>query len=313
MKRCYCGIDIGGTTVKMCLYDADKDELLHVWEVTTIKDSDELVVLNRIFDSLRDACDLYKIKVNELIGIGIGVPGPVTEEGYVLKCVNLDWGIVNLKKLVVDRTGVKNVEIGNDANVAALGEMWRGSAKNYRNIVMVTLGTGVGGGIITAGKIHPGRNGASGEIGHMTIDPDEKELCSCGCRGCLEQFASAMGIVRLAKKMYPNEYSSKNIDAKILFDNARKGDAKACDVVEMLYKYLGIALSNMATVMSPDIFLIGGGVAGAGSILCDGVNKYYNEYAFHAHKDTPIKLASLGNMAGMYGSVKMVLKDSENI
>lgn len=311
MKRYYCGIDIGGTTAKMCLYDAECTELLHVWEVPTIKHTDEYVVLNRIFDSLREVCTLYKMSLRDLYGIGIGVPGPVTEDGVVLKCVNLGWDIINLKKIVTEKTGVNNVEIGNDANVAALGEMWRGSAKKYKSIVMVTLGTGVGGGMIVDGKIHPGRNGAAGEIGHMTIEPDEKEMCSCGCKGCLEQFASATGIVRLAKKMYPNEYGKGKVDAKYLFDHAKKGDEKACDVVEMLYKYLGIALSNMAKVMSPEAFLIGGGVAGAGSILCEGVNKYYREYSLHALKDTPIKLAGLGNMAGMYGAVRMVLNEED--
>jgi len=143
----------------------------------------------------------------------------------------------------------------------------------------------------------------------MTIEPDEKEMCSCGCRGCLEQFASATGIVRLAKKMYPDEYNEDELSAKYIFDKAKAGDEKAANVAEMLYKYLGIALSNMAKVMSPEAVLFGGGVAAAGSILCEGVNKYYKEYSLHALKDTPIKLATLGNMAGMYGSVKMVLKD----
>lgn len=307
MENYYCGIDIGGTSAKMCLYSAGRDEFVSEWDVPTCKGSDEMIIIDRIIKSLYDTCESKGIQYESISGIGIGIPGPVTDDGVVLKCANLGWDIVELKKIMCEKTGLRNIEVANDANVAALGEQWRGSARDYNSIVMVTLGTGVGGGIIINGKIHTGHKGAAGEIGHITVEPDEEEACGCGCHGCLEQYASATGVVRIAKKEFPEKYSSKEISAKDIFDGAKAGDDSAAAIVRLFSKYLGTALSNVAAVMSPEAFVIGGGVANAGVIITEGLKEYYREYSMYALKDTPIELALLGNRAGMYGSVKMVL------
>lgn len=307
MEKNYCGIDIGGTSAKMCLYSEAKDEIIHEWEVSTCKNPDEMIIIDRIIRSMYDTCESEGVKAESISGIGIGIPGPVTEDGVVLKCANLGWDIVPLKRIICEKTGINNVEVANDANVAALGEAWRGSAKDYGSIVMVTLGTGVGGGLIVDGKIHTGNKGAAGEIGHITVEPDEEAVCGCGCHGCLEQYASATGIVRLAKKEFPDKFSPDGISAKDIFDAAKAGDESALDIVRTFSKYLGVALSNVAAVMSPEAFVIGGGVAKAGSIITEGVKEYYRKYTMYALKDTPIELARLGNRAGMYGAVRMVI------
>lgn len=307
MEGFYCGIDIGGTSAKMCLYSNKQDEIIHEWDVPTLKSADEMIIIDRIIASLYDMCASQGIKPESILGIGIGIPGPVTEDGVVLKCANLGWDIVPLKRIMCEKTGIDNVEVANDANVAALGEAWGGSAKDYGSIVMVTLGTGVGGGLIVDGKIHTGNKGAAGEIGHITVEPDEEAVCGCGCHGCLEQYASATGVVRLAKKEFPDKYSSDGVSAKDIFDDAKAGDESAFKIVRTFSKYLGVALSNVAAVISPDAFVIGGGVAKAGTIITEGVREYYRNYSLYALKDTPIELAQLGNRAGIYGAVKMVI------
>lgn len=305
MEKYYIGVDIGGTSAKIGLFSTEKDDIVKTWSVPTLKSSDEMIIINSITESIKEQCAAYSIEVNELVGIGIGVPGPVTEEGLVLKCANLGWDVVDLRGIVSNLTGVQNVCVANDANVAALGEVWRGSGKEYGSIVMVTLGTGVGGGIIINERIHTGYAGAAGEIGHLTVNADETEHCGCGARGCLEQYASATGVVRLAKQLFPEKYG-KELTAKDIFDEAKAGDEKALVIVDEFARYLGIALSGVAKVVAPQAFVIGGGVAAAGNIIIDTVKKYYDEYSLFALKNLPIVLASLGNSAGMYGSVRMV-------
>lgn len=307
MELYYCGIDIGGTSAKMCLYSGGRGGMVREWDVKTCKSPDEMIIIDRIISSLYDTCESEGIQSENIAGIGIGIPGPVTDGGVVLKCANLGWDIVDLKKIICEKTGIDNVAVANDANVAALGEQWRGSAKNYNSIVMVTLGTGVGGGIIINGQIYSGHKGAAGEIGHITVEPDEEEVCGCGCHGCLEQYASATGIVRLAKKHFPDKYSSDDVSAKDIFDAAKSGDETALDIVKIFSKYLGTALSNIAAALSPEAFVIGGGVANAGNIIIENIRQYYVKYSMYALKETPIALAGLGNRAGMYGAVKMVL------
>lgn len=306
MDKYYIGVDIGGTSAKVCMFSSEKDDIVRTWSVPTLKSSDEMIVINRIIESISKECGAYSIDIKELAGIGIGVPGPVTEEGVVLKCANLGWDIVDLRGIISRLTGIDNVRVGNDANVAALGEVWRGSGKEYSSIVMVTLGTGVGGGIIINEDIHTGYAGAAGEIGHLTVNADETDYCGCGARGCLEQYASATGVVRLAKKTFPEVYNKDDITAKDIFDDAKAGNDKALVIVDMFAKYLGIALAGVAKVTAPEAFIIGGGVAAAGSIIIDNVRKYYDEYSLYALKNVPIILASLGNSAGVYGSVRMV-------
>ena len=234
----------------------------------------------------------------------------MTDDGVVLKCANFGWGVFSVKNTLADLTGVGNVKVGNDANVAALGEMWKGGGRGHDSIVMVTLGTGVGGGIIQKGKVLTGSTGAGGEIGHIKVEFNNPATCGCGNKGCLEQYASATGIVRMAKEDLTNDSvlaSCENITAKDVFDGAKAGDRYCREIVERFGRYLGIALSNVAHVVDPEAFVIGGGVSAAGPIITDVVEKYYNENAMYALKNKEFHLAELGNDAGIYGAVRMVL------
>ena len=245
-------------------------------------------------------------------GIGIGVPGPVDSQGVVHRCVNLGWGVVNVAEELGNLTGL-TIKVGNDANVAALGEMWQGVAKGSKDVIMVTLGTGVGGGIIVDGKVVAGFNGAGGEIGHITVNHDEIEACNCGQYGCLEQYTSATGIVRLAKRKLAKSTEETsireipNLTAKDVFDAAKAGDTIAIGLVDEVCVILGSTLSNIACVVNPEIIVIGGGVSKAGDILLDNIKKHFVETAFMACRDTKFALAGLGNDAGMYGCVEMLL------
>lgn len=306
MATYYVGVDVGGTTVKMGLF-SDTGEILEKWEIKTRKENNGENILPDVVESIEEK---RAERGGNIKGIGVGIPGPVTDDGVILKCANLGWDVFSVKNTLAGLTGVGNVRVGNDANVAALGEMWKGGGRGYDSIVMVTLGTGVGGGIIHQGKILTGSKGAGGEIGHTKVELNETEVCGCGNRGCLEQYASATGIVRMAKK-YMKEDSclagKDRISAKTVFDGAKNGDAYCLEIVERFGRYLGIALSNVAHVVDPEAFVIGGGVSRAGKIILDVVEKYYNENAMFALKDKEFRLAELGNDAGIYGAVRMVL------
>ncbi len=313
MKKYYIGVDVGGTSAKFGLYAEQGSEgnVEQKWSVpTTGKDASD-VLLGKLADSIKEKCVEYNIDMSQVAGVGIGIPGPVDDKGVVLNCANLNFGIVPVKDIMKKLTGVDNVAVGNDANVAALGEMWKGGARGYTDIVMVTLGTGVGGGIVVDGKIHVGSAGAAAEIGHITVEPNETESCGCGCHGCLEQYASATGVVRLAKKEINDHPESvlfskgDSLSAKDIFDAAKSGDEYACKIVERSVRYLGIALSNIASVCDPQLFLIGGGVAAAGNIIIEGAKKYYDEYSLKALKNKEIVLAELGNDAGMLGCIRL--------
>lgn len=309
-KRCF-GVDIGGTTVKMGLFTVD-GKVTDKWEIPTRKEENGKYILEDIVKSVKERMQRDTLTLEDIAGLGIGVPGPVKEDGTVLKCANLGWGVFNVADTVRELTGIENVKVGNDANVAALGEMWQGGGKGYNNLVMVTLGTGVGGGVILGGKILTGSNGAGGEIGHIRVNYEEKDVCGCGKTGCLEQYASATGVVRLAKKALEKKEKkttlvADDLSAKAVFDAAKAGDEIAMDIVEKFGFYLGMALAHISQVIDPEVFVIGGGVARAGQIIIDEVSKNYEENVMFALKNKAFKMAELGNDAGIYGSARMVL------
>lgn len=311
MEKVCFGIDIGGTTVKLGLF-TEKGNLIDKWELTTRKDDGGSHILNDVTKSIQLKIEEKELVREQIIGIGVGVPGPVTEDGTVIKCVNLGWGVFNVSEEMKRLTGF-DTKVGNDANVAALGEMWQGGGKGYKNIIMVTLGTGVGGGVILNGEILPGSNGAAGEIGHLTVQAEEKDTCGCGKHGCLEQFASATGIVKEAKRLLNNSEEPSELrdiqylSAKAIFDFAKEGDMLANRLVEQLGRYLGIALSHVATVVDPQAFVIGGGVSKAGTILIEVIKRHYEHNVMYALKNKEFKLAELGNDAGIYGSAKLII------
>lgn len=305
------GVDIGGTTVKIGLFTVDGN-LKEKWEITTRVDEGGKYILGDIAESLEKKMQENKIAKADVAGIGMGVPGPVKEDGTVLRCANLGWGIFNVAEEMNKITGLV-VKVGNDANMAALGEMWQGGGKGYSNIVMVTLGTGVGGGIILNGKMLSGVNGAGGEIGHIQVNDTETEVCGCGRKGCLEQYTSATGIVRMTNIALNNTDRPSSlrtvqyVSAKEVFDAAKNGDDLAIELVENHGKCLGKALAMIACVVDPEVFVIGGGVSRAGNIITDTTAKYFQEYCFHACKKTQFTLATLGNDAGIYGGACSVL------
>ena len=246
------------------------------------------------------------------VGVGIGAPGPVDSEGTLYGAVNLGWGTMSLKKELQTLLNMP-VEAGNDANVAALGEAWQGGAKGYEDVVVVTLGTGVGGGIIINGKMVAGATGAAGEIGHMHVNDDETEPCNCGNCGCLEEYVSATGIVRMAKRKLaeddrPSLMRKDDLSAKDVWDAVKAGDTVATEVAEDFGWYLGKAMALVANVSNPEIFVIGGGVSKAGNVLLGYIQKYYQKYAFKGCRGALFTLATLGNDAGIYGAARLVLE-----
>lgn len=310
MKQFGFGVDIGGTTCKIGLFEMN-GTILEKWEIPTNTENKGAAILDDVAAAVLGKMKEKEIPADQVQGIGLGVPGPVGKDGTVFRCVNLGWDVINVEKELSEKTGLP-VKAGNDANVAALGEMWQGGGRGHENVVMVTLGTGVGGGIIIDGKIVSGAHGAGGEIGHIKMQEGETESCGCGGHGCLEQYASATGIVRMAKKKLQDAQcatiltSYENLTAKDIFDSARTGDRVATQLVDELCRMLGTALANIAAVADPEVFVIGGGVSKAGGILINGIEKHYSERAFHACADTRITLATLGNDAGMYGCVRLL-------
>ena len=312
MGKYIYGVDIGGTTVKMGLFDGNGD-MLEKWEIVTRKYNNGSEILPDVAKSIKEKNEEKGISAEDILGIGIGVPGPITEDGRVLKCANLGWGVFSVADEVSKLTGVEKVKVGNDANVAALGEQWRGGGRGFDNIVMVTLGTGVGGGIIQSGKILTGTNGAAGEIGHIKVNPLETRTCGCGCKGCLEQYASATGIMRRAKELleetdkdsYMRQF--ENVTGKEIFDAYKEGDELGTQVVDEFAKYLGMGLANVASVIDSDAFVIGGGVSKNGPVVIDVVKEEYEKNVLFALKGKEFRIAELGNDAGMYGAVRMVL------
>ena len=311
MKKYGFGVDIGGTTIKMGFFETTGN-LIDKWEIKTNTENKGESILSDVAQSIDNKLAQEGNSKDDVQGVGIGVPGPVTSDGVVNRCVNLGWGVKNVQEELSSLTGLK-VKVGNDANVAALGEMWQGAAKGSKDVIVVTLGTGVGGGIIVDGKIVAGATGAGGEIGHITVNEAEIEPCNCGQYGCLEQYASATGIVRMAKRKLAKSDEAttlrnmEDLSAKIIFDEAKAGDEIAKGLVDELGKILGSALSNIACVVNPEVVVIGGGVSKAGTILTDVIKKYFIETSFLACKDAKFVLAELGNDAGIYGCVQMIL------
>ena len=313
MKKYCFGIDVGGTTVKMGLFTTE-GELLDKWEIPTRKEDGGAYILNDVAASVEAKLAEKNIAKEDVAGAGIGVPGPTLDTGYVSICVNLGWKDKNPANELSELLSIP-VKAGNDANVAALGEMWKGGGEGYLDVVLLTLGTGVGGGIIINGEIAPSHRGVGGEIGHITVNPDEEATCNCGNHGCLEQYASATGVVRIAKKLLAasKEESSlrtlETVTAKDVFDAAKAGDHLAVEAVEVLGKYLGLVVANVALTVDPDVFVIGGGVSKAGQVLIDVITKYYHKFAkIIGDNKAKVVLAKLGNDAGIYGAARMVLK-----
>lgn len=310
MKYCF-GVDLGGTTIKMGLFD-ENGLNVDKWEIITRIENEGKHILSDISSSIRGKIRERELYEKDIEGVGIGVPAPVTSDGWIPGAVNLGWGAKSVKEELEELVGL-NVAVGNDADMAALGEMWLGGGRRAQNMLMVTLGTGVGGGIIADGKPITGGHGGGGEIGHITVKYDEEEKCGCGRRGCLEMYASATGIVRLAKRRLDRDKlpsilrECDVLTAKEVFDAVKKCDKIAIEVAKEFGCILGRALANIAATCDPTVIVIGGGVSKAGEILLDFIEKPFKEYAYYVNKNTKFVLAELGNDAGICGAAKLVL------
>ena len=304
------GIDLGGTTVKLAYFD-EAGTMLHKWEIPTDTTENGKHILPDIADAILKYMAENNIPREDILGAGIGVPGAVDKHGIVAGCVNLGWGYFSVKDALEPLLGFP-VVAGNDATVAALGECWKGGGQGCDSMVMVTLGTGVGGGIIVDGKPVHGATGAGGEIGHMVLNRNETAVCGCGKRGCVEQYCSATGIARLARLALENSQQPsvlrdlEKIVAKDVFDAANAGDALAKDVLEQVYAYMGEFIASLCCVVNPEVVVLGGGVSKAGQVLLDGLERNFKKWCFHACRDTKFRLATLGNDAGAYGAFKLV-------
>ena len=308
----YCvGVDLGGTFIKFGLFDIEGN-LIDKWDTPTKKET----FFDDIARNVQDKLVEKGIKQADVKGVGVGVPGPVDGDGVVNGLVNLGLvGKVNIKEILEEKLdGIKCI-VGNDANVAAMGEMLEGGGKGYSDMVMITLGTGVGGGVIIGGKMLSGVTGGAGEIGHFPVNVDEQATCGCGKHGCLEQYASATGIVRVAKeramkiKMPTKILEMEELTAKDVFDLAKEGDMVALDAVDIAARYLGIATAAIACTVNNKAFVIGGGVSRAGEFLLEKIEKYFKEYVFKPCSDVEFKLATLGNDAGIYGGAALIIKE----
>ena len=305
------GVDLGGTTVKIACFNREGN-MLDKWEIPTVTAEGGAQILPDIAASVLEYIKKNNIPREKLLGIGIGVPGPVDNSGVVNGCVNLGWGVFNIQQKLSELTGLP-VKASNDANVAALGECWAGGGKGYENLLFVTLGTGVGGGIVLGGKILNGTHGSAGEIGHMVLDRSEPEQGPCGNYGGAEYYCSATGIVRVAKRYLAAHQTDSPLAAmdsfvaKDVFDLAKAGD-KACKaILEIVYSYLGQLIANVCNVINPQVVILGGGVSKAGQCLIDGVVPYFMKDAFPGVKQVEFALAQLGNDAGAYGAFKLLL------
>lgn len=315
MKKTYAfGVDLGGTTVKLGLFRTD-GTLLEKWEIITRTENHSEHLLPDIAETIQNKMTEKSISFSEVAGIGIGVPGAVLHDSYVKPCVNLDqWG-GEVAELLSKLCGELPVKVVNDANAAALGEMSHGGGKGCDNLVMITLGTGVGGAVITDGKLVTGVHGAGGEIGHIKIAEPDDDICGCGKSGCLERYSSATGVVLRAKKLLEDESIVSEmrkfdpLTCKDVIDCAKAGDAAAMQIVELMTRMLGKALAIVSCVADPEVVVIGGGVSRAGTIITDGIQKYFKQYAFPSTEETRFVLAELGNDAGIYGAVHMILRE----
>lgn len=309
MKYCF-GVDVGGTSVKIGLFSTE-GEILEKWEIKTRRENQGEAILPDIAASLNAKIAEKGLKKEDIKGIGIGIPAPVTGDGIVKNTANLGWGYKEVNRELRELTGL-DVQAGNDANLAALGEMWLGAGGGQENMIMVTLGTGVGGGAIMNGKALVGANGAAAEIGHVCVNYHERKKCGCGKTGCLEQYASATGIARLARMRLawddtPSILRDQPIDAKAVFDALKAGDKVAEEIVDEFGEYLGHGLADAAVLVDPAVIVIGGGVSKAGDIMIPYIKKYFLEKAFFANTKTEFVIAKLDNDAGICGAAKLII------
>lgn len=310
MKVCF-GVDIGGTSIKFGMFDLT-GLLMEKWEIKTPLGNGR-ILLKGIALNIMEKAQQNGIVLENIVGVGVGIPGPVQPDGYVEACVNLGIGDLSVSQDLSNLLAGIPVYTANDANTAALGEMWQGAGKGHKNLMMVTLGTGVGGGIVIDGHTVTGKRGIAGEIGHIVVNSDEPCKCNCGGQGCLDQIASATGLVNQMKRFKEATTSLdspwrdiEEITAKAILDAAQLHDPLALATVEYCMEFLGRTMAAIGQIIDPDVFVIGGGVSKAGDFLLTIIKRYYEQYSTFSKVYADVVLAQLGNDAGIYGATKMV-------
>ena len=315
MERYVIGIDVGGTSVKLGLLRED-GAAVSLWRLPTRRENGAAGILSDAAASVEEACARCGVSRSDVLGVGIGVPGPVTAGCVVHRCVNLGWDVLDVAAAFEQYSGISRAVVCNDADAAALGEFWQGAGRGCGSMVMVTLGTGVGGGVILGGRLQPGAFGAAGELGHIRVDPAESRVCSCGGRGHLEQYASASGVVQTARALLAASAApstlreTPDLTAEAVFSAAKAGDAVALAAAERMGEALGRALATVSCVVDPELYVLGGGVAGAGALLPEIVQRHFAENAFHASRGARFALAALGGDAGVYGAARLLLEQT---
>lgn len=315
MKPYAFGVDLGGNAIKIGLFQTTGN-LVEKWTIPARLEDHGSHLLADVVDAIRAKMAERSLTWDVVEGVGMGVPGPVDQDGTVMRCVNLGWDILNVPQAVRElEPAIEKLEVANDVNAATLGEMWQGGAQWNSSAVMVTLGVGIGSGIVVDNKVFVGSTGAAGEIGHMCVNPKETERCTCGNYGCLEQYCSDTGLVRTAQAVLeerpeePSLLRDGEITPKAICQAAKKGDAAATEVLERFGQLMGQALTAVACTVNPQVFVIGGQMAQAGMAILKPIETYFRRYAFHAFRNTPFVLAELGEDAGIYGSVRMLFEE----
>lgn len=307
MAKQIIGVDVGGTTIKIGRFTLD-GTLLQKWDIPTNRTQNGRFIVQEILDSISS-----HVQISEIKGIGFGVPGPVVD-GVVTNCINLGWGktyLVDDVKALINDASI-TIAATNDANAAAAGEAFQGIAKDYNNVCLLTLGTGVGGGIVIHGSVINGFNGSAGELGHLFVDEKYHLPCNCGKHGCLETVASATGIVNIAKIFLKNSSepsmlrSFDNFSAKRVFDLAKSGETLALQIIDEAASYLAKAMAVVTMTVNPEVFVLGGGVSNAGEFLIQRIEPHYYALVEPFVHHTKIMLAKLGNDAGIYGAASLV-------
>lgn len=321
MTNYFAGVDIGGTAIKFGLITTE-GKLIEKWSIHTNTENNGATIISDIWTSLSSVLEKNKIEKESIIGIGAGLPGFInTEKGIVYEAVNIGWKNLKFKEQLEGLSGLP-VYIENDANTAVLGENWQGAGNESKHVIAVTLGTGVGGGIIANGEILNGQNGMAGELGHILIEEDG-ELCNCGNHGCLETITSATGIVKQAEKKIKENpdspmaalyHKERKITSKDIFLLAANGDVLANEIINHTTDILGKTFANLGIILNPEKILIGGGVSKAGQPLLEKIIAAFEAHALPRVVDAcEIKLAQLGNDAGIIGAAYLVKQKVEGI
>lgn len=315
MKPYAFGVDLGGNAIKIGLFQTTGN-LVDKWTIPARLEDRGSHLLPDVVDSIRAKMESHSLSWESVEGVGMGVPGPVGQDGTVLRCVNLGWDVLNVPQAVRElEPAIEKLQVANDVNAATLGEMWQGGAQWNNSAVMVTLGVGIGSGIVVDNKVFVGSTGAAGEIGHMCVNPKETERCTCGNYGCLEQYCSDTGLVRSAKQVLEEMSQAASvlregeITPQAICEAAKKNDPVATEVLDRFGQLMGQALTAVACTVNPQVFVIGGALSQGGMVILKPIETYFRRYAFHAFRNTPFVLAELGDDAGIYGSVRMLFDD----